>query len=103
MSEWFVRGRYIQVYRYVYNEIFIGTSIKESCTMTSYGLMHRRYVIEPEYYSSNSKYAFLKLYTEVRSPPSKIPASSSWLGSPRQTESLYNYKPHHHQLTVVKE
>ena len=24
-----------------------------------------------------------------------------WFGTPRQTESLYNYQTHHHQLTVV--
>ena len=24
-----------------------------------------------------------------------------WLGPPRQTESLYNYQPHHHHLMVV--
>ena len=59
--------------------------------------MHPSYVKQPEYSPSHSEYPPYKLPRVKKSQP------LSWLGSPRQTESLYNYQPHHHHLTVVKD
>ena len=65
--------------------------------MPFYGLIHPSYVKQPEYSPSHSEYPPYKLPRVKKSQP------LSWLGSPRQIESLYNYQPHHHHLTVVKD
>ena len=44
---------------------------------------------------------FKTIDIHTKLPQSLISQPLSWLGSPRQTESLYNYQPHHYHLTMV--
>ena len=60
-------------------------------------MLNSQNISKPFEVYSPSQLIYVQLSSKLKSHP------LSQLGSPRQTEPLYNYQPHHHHLTVVND